>query len=245
MFSSHKFYLNRQKMLLLLHELKTTALPAQSLYIPVGQTTIQTTSQIQKVVPQDMVTELSDIAVKSQTGSILFWSNVKRYLIYPPFPILLPSGDNNLNVDHFIATLKQDYRIALILIRAGFYAIGLCQGEILIASKVGTGNIHSRQRQGGRSAKRFEHRRDKQIEYFLSRIYQYTSEIILPQAKTINYIVYGGSREIIQTCQKQCPLLQQFNNRQLPYILDIHNPNQSVLEESVLRIWSSTIIEII
>jgi len=243
MLTSHQFSLRRQKMLIFLEELQSAGGSVQSFYIPAGQPEQSILIAIRKIVPQNIFADISDLAGKSPTGVVFFWNETKKYLILPPFPVAQPQKDSSFNMNHLTTLLKHDFCIALILVRAGAYAIGICQGEKLIGSKVGTGNIHSRQRQGGRSAKRFEHRRDKQIEYFLTRVCSHAREIILPQTRIVDYIIYGGSREIIQAYQKQCPLFQQFNNRKLPSLIDIHNPNQSVLEETIFRVWSSTIIE--
>ena len=127
--------------------------------------------------------------------------------------------------------------------RLGAYAIGICDGENLVSSKVGTGLVHGRHRQGGSSAHRFERHRDKQIEYFLTRVCQHAREQLEPQAKALDYVVYGGAWTTILLLQKQCPFLGQFDEPTLPPLLDIPEPRQAVLETAVNRVWSSTVIE--
>ena len=68
-------------------------------------------------------------------------------------------------------------------------------------------------------------------------------EYLEPQAKTLEYIVYGGARTTLQSLQKHCPFLQQFDNRLLPPLLDIPPPHRAVLEAAVSRVWSSRIYE--
>ena len=126
--------------------------------------------------------------------------------------------------------------------RLGAYAIGVCMGDKLVTSKVGTGLVHGRHRQGGSSAHRFERHRDKQIEYFLTRAGQRAREQIEPYLKTLDYAVYGGARTTIQIFQKQCGFLGRIRAPLLPPLLDIPEPRQVVLINAVSRIWSSTVI---
>ena len=95
------------------------------------------------------------------------------------------------------------------LVRLGSYAIGVCRGDKLVSSKVGTGLVHGRHRQGGSSAHRFERHRDKQIESFLIRVCGHVREQLEPYVKSMDYIVYGGARTTILMAQKYCPWLEK------------------------------------
>ena len=57
--------------------------------------------------------------------------------------------------------LHKEFILGLIIVRLGEYGVGVFQGENLLSSKVGTGLVHSRHRQGGSSSHRFERHRDK------------------------------------------------------------------------------------
>jgi hypothetical protein len=139
--------------------------------------------------------------------------------------------------------LRHDFSVALILVRLGAYAVGLCRGESLIASKVGTGLVHGRHKKGGSSQQRFQRHREKEIESFLNRVCCHIKEKLEPQAQTLDYLVYGGARTTILSLQKRCAFLQQFDNRTLAPLLDIPNPRQAVLQTAVGRVWSSKLIE--
>ena len=129
------------------------------------------------------------------------------------------------------------------LVRLGAYAVGVSRGETFVSSKVGTGNIHSRHKKGGSSAHRFERHRDKQIEYFFTRICQRAREHLEPYEKSLGYLVYGGARTTIRDLNKQCPFLKKLDTPTLPPLLDIPEPRQAVLKTALDRIWSSTVYE--
>jgi hypothetical protein len=217
---------------------------ALTLYLPPHLSPTELENSIKEVSESpDLIAKLSDIAVRSKTGTIIFWSTQQKLLVIPPFPISEKLLIDSVSVEHLHKLLSHDYLIALVLIRLGSYDIGVYQGEKRLGSKVGTGLVHGRHRQGGSSAHRFERHRDKQIEYFLTRVCQHAREQIEPYVKSLDYIIYGGARTTILLLQKQCPLLGKLNTPALPPLLDIPEPRQAVLETAISRVWSSTVSE--
>jgi hypothetical protein len=194
-------------------------------------------------LPPDVHPHLIKMAAGSKTGCYVFWSTGQKCLVTPPFPTTDKQAVQPLDLAQLRSRLEHDQMIALVLIRLGAYAIGVSRGEKLISSKVGTGLVHGRHRQGGSSAHRFERHRDKQIETFLNRVCEHVHETIGPYVKSLDYIVYGGARDTIQLLQKYCPLLMQLKTPVLPPLLDIPDPRQAVLETAVGRVWSSTVVE--
>ena len=243
MLVAQRFYLRREKMLTFLNELKEADDNARSLYIPAGLSPQQIVDLTKKVDLENAAPQMAGLAAGSQSGAVIFWSQPQKYLIAPPLPVVEERLDHGFFVKPLSSLLSHDFQIGLILIRLGAYAIGLCRGEGLVASKVGTGNIHARHRQGGSSQMRFQRHREKQIESFLIRACSHIEEILRPEAKSIDYIVYGGARTTIVLLRKRCSFLWQFDDRCLPALLDISEPRQPVLETAVGRIWSSMVVE--
>ncbi|MDO9333949.1 MAG: Vms1/Ankzf1 family peptidyl-tRNA hydrolase, partial [Dehalococcoidales bacterium] len=106
-----------------------------------------------------------------------------------------------------------------------------------------TGLVHSRHRQGGSSAARFQRRREDQTHHFLERVGGHIREIFEPYAKKLDNFVYGGARTTIQQLQKQCDFLRQFDDRLLPPLLEIPDPRFRVLETAITQVWSSRVTE--
>jgi hypothetical protein len=228
----------------LLDELETTADTAKSLYMPLGLSLPEVGNLLGKAIDlQDMPRELLDFAAGSKTGGVVFWSPSRKCLVLPPFPIAEECFTDGYNVEPLRSLLQSDLKIGLVLVRLGAYAVGLCRGESLITSKVGTGLVHGRHKKGGSSQQRFRRHREKQIESFLNRVCCHAQEQLEPQARALDYIVYGGAWTTILSLQKRCPFLRQFDNRALPPLLDISKPNRGVLETAVGRVWSSSVIE--
>jgi len=241
---SRRFRLSRSKMLDFLDELEAAGGKARSLYLPSGLSLVEVESLLKEALETPTIPPgLAELVASSETGAILFWGFYRRCLILPPFPVTERYLAHSYDATILRSLLKRSFTVALILIRLGAYAIGICQGEKLIASKNGTGLVHARHKQGGSSQRRFERHREKQIEYFLDRVCQHVREQLEPHARAVDYVVYGGARTTILLLRKRCAFLQQFDNRTLPPLLTIPEPRKAVLEAAIGDVWSSTVVE--
>lgn len=236
--------LSRQSTLNLLDRLESSSSPMSSLCFTPG---IQKT-EVEKLLREVLGTEeaLPEIAreiARSSTGAGLFWGEEHRYLILAPFPVSRRVVASTCDVEPVRSILQRELKVALILVRLGAYAIGVFQGERLLSSKVGRGLVHSRHRQGGSSAHRFERHREKQMESFFSRICEHTREQLEPHARQLDFVIYGGTRDTVLLFRKQCRYLQGFDSKTLDSLLNIREPRQATLEAAIGEAWSSQVIE--
>ena len=244
MLVSRRFFLSRAKMIGFLDELEAAAGEARSLYIPFGLSQPEVDNLLEKVFdPRAIPPELAASAAGSKMGAVIFWSPSRTYLVSPPFPIEEKYFTEGYAVEPLRSLLKRDFMVALVLVRLGAYAVGICQGESLIISKVGTGLVHGRHKKGGSSQQRFQRHRQNQIDSFLDRVCGHVRERLEPQARMLDYLVYGGAWTTILSLQKCCSFLRQFEGRLLPPLLDIPEPRKVVLETAIGRAWSSSVIE--
>ncbi|MDD5094898.1 MAG: Vms1/Ankzf1 family peptidyl-tRNA hydrolase [Dehalococcoidia bacterium] len=236
--------MNRSRMLRFLNEVEAATGPATSLYIPADFSA----SELQKafeILPGEgeAPPDLAERITKSKTGAILFWGQTHRCLVLPPFPI----GERRVSPGYDVGALRsllgRDLLIALILVRLGDYAIGVFEGEKRLSSKVGTGLVHGRHRQGGSSAQRFERHREKQMEMFFTRVCAHAREHLEPHGRKIDHVIYGGERFTLLKFRKQCHFLTTFDDRTMESILNVRAPRQATLEESIADVWSSSLTE--
>jgi peptide subunit release factor 1 (eRF1) len=244
MSDASRYRLPKVRLLHLLEELKANSIEVASLCIPpkCSETTIKRMMESildMKTVPGD----LYDSIAESPTGAILFWGPRHRYLVMPPFPISEEKSSNTCEIEPLYSLLHKEFLIALVLVRLGKYGIGVYRGEQLISSRVGTGLVHARHRQGGSSSHRFERHREKQMETFFTDICTHAREQLESYTHHLDYIVYGGTRETIQDFRKQCHFLHEFDNRTLELLLSTREPKQSGLEEAIKEAWSSRVIQ--
>jgi peptide subunit release factor 1 (eRF1) len=213
-----------------------------SVYMPPGFSAPEIEDLLHKNGVQPVPDEIGQMASSAKNGSVLFWGDMRKCLVLPPFPLSEKATFGGYVVDPLRLLLTSDFMIGLVLVHLGSYAVGISQGEKLISSKVGTGLIHGRHKKGGSSQQRFQRHRENQVREFLDRVCLHTREHLEPHTQLIDYVVYGGPRQTILLLQKRCPFLQSLENRVLP-LLDVPSLRQRVLEITVGRIWSSCIID--
>lgn len=239
------FTVSRQWLRGFLDELSGLPEPgALTLYFPPLEDKVHLETRVKDIpVPAGIKEDVVSLASHSATGSVLFYFPGRQILVVPPFPITDNHISPSLDTESLRTLISTDYLIGLVLVRLGSYAIGVCRGEELIESKVGTGLVHGRHKKGGSSAHRFERHRDKQIEYFLTRVCERSRQHLEPYVKSFDYLVYGGARTTLTLLKKQCPFFNSITTSVLPPLLDIPEPRQKALEAAVTRVWSSKITE--
>ena len=238
--------LARQRTLRLLDELEAAEGLATSLYIPRDLPASEVEKTLKAPLGTGIAEALPDIAeavARSKTGAVIFWGEENKYLVIPPFPIKEKLFASGFDVESLRVLLQQELTVALIMLRLGAYAVGVFRGEKLMSSKVGTGLVHSRHRQGGSSAHRFERHREKQIEYFFTRVCNHVREYLEPYLKQLDYVIYSGERHTLLSFRKQCHFLQQFDDRTLVASLNVRNPGQATLEVALTQVWSSEVVD--
>lgn len=239
----HRF--TRQRMLRLLDELEAAEGRATSLYVPCDLPLPEVEKALESPLGPGMEEAMPDIdkaVARSKTGAVIFWGEQGKYLVLPPFPIKERLFSSGYDVEPLRALLQQELTVALILLRLGAYAIGVFQGERLVSSKIGTGLVHSRHRQGGSSAHRFERHREKQMEYFFTRVCGHVREHLEPHLQQVDYVIYGGERHTLLSFRKQCEFLRQFDDRVLDTTLNVREPKQATLEAAISQAWSSEVV---
>jgi peptide subunit release factor 1 (eRF1) len=228
----------------LLEELKASSIETGTLCVPAGaaKTNIEAMMALAlnvKTVPAD----LSNALTESKTGGILFWGAHHWYLVMPPFPVTQESFAKTCEIEPLYGLLHREFLLGLVLVRLGEYGIAVYNGEKLLSSKVGTGLVHARHRQGGSSSHRFERHREKQMETFFTNICQHAREQLEPYDRQIDYVLYGGTPETTQEFRKQCHYLHEFDKRTLDRLLNVRKINQAGLAEGFQEAWSSRVIQ--
>ena len=244
MLSASRYNLTRIRLLHLLEELKAHAVEVGSLCVPPGA--LKTEIEAMMAAILDMGTApagLAESIAASQTGAMLFWGTNHRYLVMPPFPIAGLGVSRTCEIEPLNSLLNKELMLGLVLLRLGAYAVGVFSGQKLLASKVGTGLVHSRHRQGGSSAHRFERHRDKQAEILFTRVCEHAREQMEPYARRMDYLIYGGARETILDFRRQCHFMHEFDSRTLERLLNVREPNQAGLTEGIQEAWSSRVIQ--
>lgn len=195
-------------------------------------------------VPQEAQTwirEHEDILGRSPTGVFLLWSTEQTYLIEPPLPLRTAMVEAGWQVGPLLAQLNTPYRIGVLLLRRGGYAVGLFEGDQLVVSKVGGRFVKGRHRKGGQSQRRFERIREKQVRELYDAACEVMWEKLHPVVKELDYFFLGGDRHTLQGFMKRCPFPQQLEEKRVGRILNVPEPRRDVLEAVLDEIWKSRV----
>ena len=147
----------------------------------------------------------------------------------PPFPPLAEAGvRDGFDPAPLIEHVVQDRVVGVLLVRLGGHAAGVFSGRRLVASKVGSRNVHGRHRAGGSSQRRFERRRAGQARVALEAAADVAARVLLPHARDLDAVVLGGDRralaEVLEDSRLR-PLSRLAQDR----VLDVPDPRLAVL----------------
>ena len=113
-----------------------------------------------------MADELAGVMIalgRPDTGVAAFWETDIVTAVVPPFPIAEDAASAGLDAGPLRRLLGRRLRVAVVMIRLGRYAVGVLDGETLVASKTDTRYVKSRHRAGGSSQRRFERSRERLV----------------------------------------------------------------------------------
>ncbi|HYT10426.1 MAG TPA: acVLRF1 family peptidyl-tRNA hydrolase [Mycobacteriales bacterium] len=146
-----------------------------------------------------------------------------------PFPPLrvdpaLPHGG-------LVAHALLDRRVGVLLVRLGGYAAGVFEGSRLVASKVGSRQVHGRSAAGGQSQQRFARRREGQVRVALAAAADVASALLVPVAATLDAVVLGGDRRAVDPVLAD-PRLAPLRALVVESRLDVPDPRLKVLKDT-------------
>jgi hypothetical protein len=135
-------------------------------------------------------------------------------------------------IDEFLAAIKLPRRLGLLLARKGAVAVGVANGEELVASKVERFHVQGRTAAGGWSQQRFARRRTNQAAAGVREAAEIAERVLLPHVSTLDSLVCGGDRGTVEAILGDpalAPLLPLRHER----LLDVPEPRQAVLLEAL------------
>ena len=188
---------------------------------------------------------------RSETGAVVFWTrssapvgttpNGTGFVVLPPFPVERDELLEGWNATQLRAILGGKYVLGVILLRLGRYAVGVWEGETLVASKTGTRYVGNKHSAGGQSQKRFERFREKQIQEIFQKTCLVVTERFAPYEDRIDHIILGGEKFTLGGFLKRCDYLKTLSPKILGRVLDVRKPGRMGLEEAIGKVWESQV----
>jgi hypothetical protein len=132
----------------------------------------------------------------------------------------------------FVAATATPGRIGLLLARRGAVAVGVVDGDALVASKVDSRYVQGRTAAGGWSQQRFARRRDNQARAAAQDAADVAAAILLPEAPRLAALVTGGDRRAVDAVLAD-PRLVPVAALRAERFLDVPEPRLAVLQAAI------------
>jgi len=185
--------------------------------------------------------ELADEVVRKAddtwSGAAVFLSASEAYIVAPPFPIRAENRSDGWNGAPLRALLARRYLLGVVLLRLGAYAVGVLDGDELVASKADTRYVKGKHHAGGWSQQRFARIREKQMRELFDEACEVARSRMAPYERRLDYIFLGGERLTLLAFRKRCPYLEKLAGKIAPRILDVERPNRGALEGIPREVW--------
>src|SRR5512132_1239064 len=161
--------------------------------------------------------------------------------VRPPFGLAHAGEYEVVSLEPLFDALAADHVAAALLVRLGGYAVGVLDGEQLVASKVGTRFVKGRHKKGGSSANRFRRRREEQARALLNEAAETAVAILEPWRNRIELAAFGGDRAAVEQLLAGAPRLGWVAERALPRFFPVPRPRQESLRRLPYDLYAAEV----
>jgi hypothetical protein len=127
--------------------------------------------------------------------------------------------------------VERDRVVAVLLVRLGGHAVGVFEGDRLLASKVGSRLVHGRNAAGGWSQHRFQRRREGQARQAATAAAADTAAVLGPWLPSLEAVVLGGDRRAVAALRDD-PRMAPVFSLAVDRFLTTPDPKHAVLQRS-------------
>ena len=160
----------------------------------------------------------------------------------PSFPLRHTGEYPVVRVSPLLEEIAEDHRVGAVLVRLGGYAVGVFEGERLVASKVGQRLVHGRHRAGGSSANRFRRRREGQARVLVEAAAENGVYVLRPYRGRLQAVALGGDRTAVRQMLAASRELAQIAATTTPRFLTVAEPRRHVLERAIHDVYAVEIV---
>ena len=178
-------------------------------------------------------TTYADGAARIETGN-------ETITVRPPFGLAHARLYERVGLGPLFQALAADHVVAALLVRLGGYAVGVFEGERLVASKVGSRFVKGRHKKGGSSANRFRRRREEQERALLDAAAETAARVLEPYRERIEFVALGGDRTAAMRVAQELPWLAE---KTLPRFFTVADPRQRELERLPYDLYAPELSE--
>jgi hypothetical protein len=163
--------------------------------------------------------------------------------ITPPFGIEHEGEYDVVRAEPLLEALAAEPRVAVLLVRMGGYAVGVFEGERLLASKVGTRFVKGRHKKGGSSSNRFRRRRGEQERELVDAAAAEAARVLEPWRDRVEHVALGGDRGAVSRVLASRAELAWLQPLALDRFFDVPEPRLRVLEALPYQLYAAKVVE--
>ena len=160
--------------------------------------------------------------------------------VRPPFGLAHKGVYERVELGPLLEELARDHVLAGLLVRLGGYAVGVFEGERLVASKVGSRFVKGRHKKGGSSQSRFRRRREGQERALLEAAAETAARVLEPYRDRIEHVALGGDRAAVKRVLESLPWLEE---KTLPRFFAVPDPRLRELERLPYELYAAEVEE--
>ncbi len=172
-------------------------------------------------------------------GAVRIAHEGEEILVRPPFGLAHEGDYDTVRLVPLFEALDQDHLVAVLLVSLGGYAVGVLDGERLVASKVGTRFVKGRHKKGGSSANRFRRRREEQARALLDEAGRTALAVLEPWREKTELAALGGDRTAVSGVLEREPRLAWLAERAVPRFFPVPRPRHAALERLPYDLYAS------
>jgi hypothetical protein len=152
-------------------------------------------------------------------------------VVRPTFGLRHEGEYDRVRITPLLEEIEEDHLVAALLVRLGGYAVGVFEGERLVASKVGSRFVKNRHKKGGSSSNRFRRRRVEQVNDLVREAAEVAARVLEPWQDRVELVALGGDRAAIDAVLAERTDLGWLQERALPRFFTVPEPRLRVLEQ--------------
>ena len=159
--------------------------------------------------------------------------------VRPPFGLPHAGEYDVVRLEPLFEALAADHVVAALLVRLGGYAVGVFEGERLVASKVGSRFVKGRHKKGGSSSGRFRRRREEQARELIDEAAEVAARVLEAWRDRVQFVALGGDRTAVDRVLAASPERGRLSERALPRFFSVRDPRQAVLQRLPYDLYSA------
>ena len=181
-------------------------------------------------------TTYADGAARIETGD-------ETITVRPPFGLAHARVYERVELGPLFEALAADHVVAALLVRLGGYAVGVFEGERLVASKVGSRFVKGRHKKGGSSANRFRRRREEQERELIDAAAETAARVLGPWQGRVERVALGGDRDAVRRVLAARADLGWLEPLALERFFAVPEPRRRVLDELPYQLYAAKVVE--